>query len=403
LFVDLDNFKSVNDTKGHLVGDALLREVATRIGAVLRPRDTLARLGGDEFVILLSGVEGPYDLTVVADRVLEAVASAEVVQKIGVSTSASIGIAIEPAPGTRTSAELLRDADIAMYSAKRNRKGGYEIFDTAMREDIEAVQMLRNDLQRAVDEEELFLRYQPIVRTSDGTVEGVESLVHWRHPERGVMPPVSFIPVAEESDQILDIGRWMLRRACSDAARWQTRTSRQHALLVTVNVSPAQVRHPGFIATLTDTLSESELAPNGLVLEIPEGLLVHDAPTVGRRLREIKDLGVQVAIDSFGTGHSSLGYLHQFPIDLIKVDKPFIESITEGTRASALIRAVVQLGDTLGIRVVAEGVESVDQADALQEMGCALAQGDLYADLAGDQVDTVLHGTAHPTAAIPAS
>jgi EAL domain-containing protein (putative c-di-GMP-specific phosphodiesterase class I) len=216
------------------------------------------------------------------------------------------------------------------------------------------------------------------------------------------MPPVSFLPVAEESDQIMDIGRWMLRRACLDAARWQTGTLRERPLLVTVNVSPVQVRHPGFIETLADSLSESDLTQNSLVLEFPEGLLVHDATTVGRRLREIKDLGVQIAIDRFGTGHSSLGYLHQFPIDLIKIDKPFIDSITEGTRASALIRAVVQLGDSLGIRVVAEGVESVDQADALREMGCALAQGHLYAELEGDQVDALLHGGAYPSEAIPA-
>jgi diguanylate cyclase (GGDEF)-like protein len=404
LFVDLDNFKTVNDTKGHLAGDAVLREVGTRIGAVLRPGDTLARLGGDEFVILLSGVEGPQDVTAVADRVLEAVASAELVQEIGVSPSASIGVVIEPAPGTRTSAELLRDADIAMYSAKRNSKGGYEIFDTTMREDLQALQALRNDLRRALGEEELFLQYQPIVRTSDGGVEGFESLIRWRHPERGVVPPLSFIPVAEESGQIMEIGDWMLRRACLDAARWQRRFPRERPLLVSVNVSPVQVRDPGFIDSLEGTLVEFELAPDSLVLEITEGLLVLDAPTVGRRLREIKSLGIRIAIDDFGTGYSSLGYLHQFPIDLLKIDKLFIDSITQQTRASALARAVVQLGDTLGIGVVAEGVESHDQADALREMGCAFAQGHLYSEPLDDaQIDSLLDGAAYSPLASPAA
>jgi diguanylate cyclase (GGDEF)-like protein len=403
LFVDLDNFKTVNDTKGHLAGDAVLREVGTRIGAVLRPGDTLARLGGDEFVVLLSGVEGPQDVTAVAERVLEAVASAELVQEIGVSPSASIGVVIEPAPGTRTSAELLRDADIAMYSAKRNSKGGYEIFDTTMREDLQALQALRNDLRRAMGEEELFLQYQPIVRISDGAVKGFESLIRWRHPERGLVPPLSFIPVAEESGQILEIGRWMLRRACLDAAGWQRRFPREQPLLVSVNVSPVQVRDPGFIDTLEGTLSEFELAPNSLVLEITEGLLVLDAPTVGRRLREIKSLGIRIAIDDFGTGYSSLGYLHRFPIDLLKIDKLFIDSITQATRASALARAVVQLGETLGIGVVAEGVESNDQADALREMGCAFAQGHLYSEpVDGDRVATLLDEAAYSTAATPA-
>lgn len=403
LFVDLDNFKTVNDTKGHLAGDAVLREVAARIGAVLRPGDTLARLGGDEFVILLSGVEGAEDVTAVADRVLEAVASAELVRQIGVSPSASIGIVIEPAPGARTSVELLRDADIAMYSAKRDSKGGYEIFDTTMREELQATQALRNDLRRALDEEELFLQYQPIVRTSDGVVEGFESLVRWRHPERGVVRPLSFIPVAEDSGQISEIGLWMLRRACLDAGRWQRRSSRERPIIVTVNVSPVQVRDPGFIEMLENTLSTFDLAPNSLVLEITEGLLVHDAHAVGRRLREIKSLGVRVAIDDFGTGYSSLGYLHQFPIDLLKIDKLFIDSITQETRASALARAVVQLGDTLGIGVVAEGVESDAQAEVLREMGCAFAQGNLFSEPVDDaQIDALLDGAAYVTAAIPA-
>jgi EAL domain-containing protein (putative c-di-GMP-specific phosphodiesterase class I) len=235
-------------------------------------------------------------------------------------------------------------------------------------------------------------------------VEGFEALVRWRHPDRGVVPPLRFIPVAEESGQILDIGLWILRRACSDAARWQSRFPRERPLLVSVNVSPVEICHPGFIETLRDTLSEFELAQNSLVLEITEGVLVHDTPTVGRRLREIKSLGVQVAIDDFGTGYSSLGYLHQYPIDFLKIDKLFIDSITEGSRASALTRAVVQLGDTLGLRVVAEGVESQYQADVLQEMGCALAQGYLFSRPVDDRaIDGILESAMFSTRSLPAT
>jgi diguanylate cyclase (GGDEF)-like protein len=404
LFVDLDNFKTVNDTNGHLAGDVVLREVAKRISAVLRPGDTIARMGGDEFAILLNGIEESTGVMAVADRILQAVASAEPVEGIGLSPTASIGIVIERAPGTRTSAELLRDADIAMYSAKRNNKGSCEIFDTRMGEELQAVQVLRNDLRRAMENDELFLQYQPVVRTSDGTVEGIEALVRWRHPERGVVPPLDFISIAEDSGQILDIGLWVLRRACMDATRWQRRFPREHPLLVFVNVSPVQFRDPRFAEKLEETLSEFELAPNSLVLEITEGVLVLDAQTVAQRLQDIKTLGVQLAIDDFGTGYSSLSYLHQFPLDLLKIDKLFIDSITVGVPALALVRAVVQLAETLGLNVVAEGVESQDQLHVLREIGCPLAQGYLFSKpVDAQQIDAILRGVALSAEARPAA
>jgi diguanylate cyclase (GGDEF)-like protein len=377
LFVDLDNFKTVNDTKGHLVGDEVLREAGKRIGAVLRPGDTIARLGGDEFVVLLNGVDGAEDVTAVADRVLDAVASADLAG-IGAAATASIGIVVEPAPGTRTAAELLRDADIAMYSAKRNHKGSWELFDAAMREDLQSLETLRSDLRRAVEDDELFLQYQPIVRLSDGAMEGVEALLRWRHPERGVVPPLDFIPLAEESGQIVDIGLWVLRQACRDAARWRRRSADERPFPVSVNVSPVQFRAPDFVERLDEILSEFELPPDTVVLEITEGLLLHEGRAIDDRLQEIRRLGVSLAIDDFGTGYSSLGYLHQFPIDTIKIDKVFIESITDGSRAAGLARAVVQLGHTIGLSVVAEGVETEEQAGALREMGCSLAQGYLF-------------------------
>ncbi|MGH2773865.1 MAG: putative bifunctional diguanylate cyclase/phosphodiesterase [Actinomycetota bacterium] len=391
LFVDIDDFKTVNDTKGHLAGDALLQEVGQRIAGVLRSADTIARLGGDEFAVLLEDLQGTEEATGIADRILQTISSAMSVDENEVSISASVGIVIESTPGTRASDELLRDADIAMYAAKRKGKGSYEIFESAMRRDLNARLTLRNDLQRAIDEGEFFLQYQPIVQVKDGNVQSVEALVRWRHPERGVIPPVEFIPFAEENGQIIDIGRWVLRRACMDAARWQSLFPQEEALRVSVNVSPIQFHDSGFLEELRTILTEFSLAPNSLMLEITEGVLIHDSEAVARRLEEVKKLGVRLAIDDFGTGYSSLGYLRRFPIDLLKIDKTFVDFVASGPEESALARAVVKLGDTLGLSVVAEGVESDDQASVLLEMGCALAQGFLYSrPVDGHQIEALL-------------
>ena len=378
LFVDLDDFKTVNDTKGHLAGDALLQEIGQRVAGVLRSADTIARLGGDEFAVLLEDLKSTEEATGVADRILQTISSVTSVGEIEVSTSASVGIVIESFPGTRASDELLRDADIAMYAAKRKAKGSYEIFESAMRRDLNARLTLRNDLQRAIDEDEFYLQYQPIVQVKDGNVQSVEALVRWRHPQRGVVPPAEFIPFAEENGQIIEIGRWVLRRACMDAARWQSLFPQDDALRVSINVSPIQFHDPGFLEELKAILTEFSLAPYSLMLEITEGVLVHDSEAVARRLEEVKKLGVRLAIDDFGTGYSSLGYLKRFPIDLLKIDKSFVDFVASGPEESALARAVVKLGDTLGLSVVAEGVERDDQATVLLEMGCALAQGFLY-------------------------
>ena len=378
LFVDIDNFKIVNDTKGHPAGDTLLQEIGNGIAGVLRSADTIARLGGDEFAVLLEDLENSEEATHVAARILKTVASAMSVDQIGVAISASIGIAIEPTPGTRGSDELLRDADIAMYEAKRKGKGSYAVFESAMSRDLNARLELRNDLQRAIENEEFFLQYQPIVRVDDETIRSVEALVRWRHPERGIIPPLDFIPFAEENGQILEIGRWVMQRACTTVAQWQSRFPREEAIRVSVNVSPVQFHDPDFLDELKTILLDSKLMPSSLMLEITEGVLVHDIEAVANRLNEIKKLGVQLAIDDFGTGYSSLGYLRNFPIDILKIDKSFVDFVASGPEESALARAIVKLGDTLGLGVVAEGVESKDQANALLAMGCDLAQGYLY-------------------------
>jgi EAL domain-containing protein (putative c-di-GMP-specific phosphodiesterase class I) len=277
----------------------------------------------------------------------------------------------------RAADEILRDSDIAMYAAKKTGKGRYEVFDAAMREELAERLKLKKELQRAIENDELFLEYQPIVRIRGEDIEAVEALVRWRHPERGVVPPMEFIPFAEDTGQIDDIGLWVLRRACRDAARWQAEFPKDPPLRMSVNVSAHRFMQPGFIDELKGVMSEIQLAPDTLVLEITESVLL-DSKAVAGHLEEVKKLGVRLAIDDFGTGYSSLGYLRNFPIDLLKIDKSFIDSVAGGTEGSALARAVVKLGDSLGLRVVAEGVESADQAKVLESMGCELAQGYLF-------------------------
>jgi diguanylate cyclase (GGDEF)-like protein len=398
LFVDLDNFKTVNDTKGHIIGGTLLREVGTRIGGVLRPGDTLARLGGDEFVILLNGVDGAGDVTVVADRVLEAIAPARLAEEIGVAAGASIGIVVEPPPGSRSAVELLRDADVAMYAAKRTSKGSWVLFDPTMGRDVQWLHSLTGDLRRAVYDEELFLQYQPIVRLSDGSLEGVEALVRWRHPQRGVVPPLEFIPVAEESGQIAELGQWILERACTDAARWRDPSS-NGPLALSVNVAPGQLREARFVERLVEALSLSGLPPERLILDVAESSLAGGA-SIERRLDEIADLGVRLAVDDFGSGSSSLGGLHRLPIERLKIDRPFIDHLSDDTVVSAVPRAVVELGRALTLDVVAEGVEREDQAEMLRRIGCGLAQGYLFSrPVDAHEIDAVLGGEPASTEA----
>ena len=376
LFIDIDEFKTVNDSNGHRAGDELLIEVGRRITPVLRTGDTFARLGGDEFAVLLEEVEDAAEVIGVADRVVKALSESPFPQ-IESAISASVGLVMEEADGSRTSDEILRDADIAMYAAKKKGKSRYEVFDAAMREELEARLTMKREIQHAIENDELFLEYQPIVRIDTQEIEGVEALVRWRHPERGVIPPLDFIPFAEESGQINDIGLWVLRHAARAAARWQAEFPQEPPLRMSVNVSASRFMEHGFIDELAGVLSEVQLAQDSLVLEITESVLL-DSKAAAGRLAEVKKLGVRLAIDDFGTGYSSLGYIRSFPIDLLKIDKSFIDSVASGVEGSALARAIVKLGDSLGLRVVAEGVEDQAQADALSAMGCELAQGFLY-------------------------
>ena len=376
LFLDIDDFKTVNDSLGHRAGDDLLIDVARRIHAAIRPGDTVARLGGDELAILLEDLDSVGDAVHVAERVTRLFDTSFVVDGSELFIHASIGIASSAGGDSRSPDDLLRDADVAMYEAKRNGKGTYEIFEVGMQ--LAAMDRLRlkADLQRAVDNEEFVLHYQPIIDLETGAIGGVEALLRWQHPERGLVPPLDFIPFAEDTGLILPIGRWVLFEACRFAATWPD--SEAGTPTISVNVSPLRFRHPGFVEELVEALDASGLPPERLVLEITESALVQDSERVVERLDELKRLGVQLAIDDFGTGYSALSYLKDFPIDVLKIDKTFIDSIAMSTEDSALARAVLHLGQTLGLKVVAEGVEEDVQASALRKLKCPHAQGFLF-------------------------
>jgi diguanylate cyclase (GGDEF)-like protein/PAS domain S-box-containing protein len=377
LFIDLDDFKHVNDSMGHTAGDRLLVDVARRIADTLRPADTVARFGGDELAILLEDLEGVDGAIAAARRLTRLFSSPFLVNGTELSIHASIGIAYNQGLEKKSPGELLRDADIAMYEAKRRDKGSFELFQAGMRVAATERLELKANLQRAVEDEEFFLHYQPIVDLSTGEVSGAEALVRWQHPERGLVPPLDFIPFAEESGLILPIGRWVLEEACRSAAQWPVAPG-QLQPTVAVNLSGVRLRHPGLLEELTEVLELTGLAPERLILEITESVLVQERELAVERLTELKRLGVKLAIDDFGTGYSSLSYLRDFPIDILKIDKSFIDSVALGPEESALPRAVLKLAQTLNLKVVAEGVEDADQLAALRALHCPFAQGYLF-------------------------
>ena len=369
LFLDLDGFKRVNDSLGHPAGDQLLIEVAERLDTCLRPADTAARLGGDEFAILLEGLTGTSDATMVASRVMAALQAPIVLLGRSVTITASIGIAIH----RDGEDDLLRNADLAMYRAKSLGKSRYEVFDPAMHAVVVERMRLESELQRAIERGEFTLRYQPIV-SLDGAVAGIEALVRWNHPERGLLYPDQFIPTAEETGLISPIGRWVLNEACRQAVRWQSQYPGEAQLAIAVNLSVTQIQQPGLIYEVAEALERSGLDPHSLILEITETLLLDELETTQSTLDGLKRIGVQLAVDDFGTGYSSLQYLRRFPIDILKIAKSFVDGIADGGEFS-LARVVVEMGKSLGMEVIAEGIELPEQVASLQQMGCRWGQG----------------------------
>lgn len=389
LFLDLDNFKSINDGLGHSAGDELLCIIARRLEAVMRPSDTCARLGGDEFAILIEegdeGVGVAATAAHMAERVIAAFKAACVVGGTEVVVTVSAGIAV--AREHDQAEDLLRNADVAMYRAKSHGKGRYEVFEPAMHEVVRSRLELETELRRAVEEcdradasgaRPFVLHFQPIVSLRSGEIHGFEALVRWRHPSRGVVSPLDFIPIAEETGLIIPLGRWILRDACARAREWQTRGLRgsdASAIGVTVNLSARQLVHPELLRDLADALAYSGLAAEHLTIELTETMLIDDSEATLSRLHALKAVGVRLAIDDFGTGYSSLGYLERFPVDLLKIDRSFVENIGSNGSESPLARAILGLGRELGMNVVAEGIETESQWVRLNELGCELGQG----------------------------
>jgi diguanylate cyclase (GGDEF)-like protein len=374
LFLDLDGFKDVNDTHGHSAGDRLLQEVAQRISASLRPQDTAGRLGGDEFVVLVEGPDTSPDM--VAERLLAVLREPFVLDEahqIFATTQTSIGIAV----GNRDRAEdLLHDADIALYQAKDAGGDRYAFFSPRMQAAARERVELTMELRGALDAGEFFLAYQPTFRLNDMAVTGVEALIRWRHPGRGVVPPDEFIPIAEDTGLIIPIGRWVLRTACAEAVSWQGADRR---LSLAVNVSGRQLDTDGLVEDVRLALEASGLEPELLTLEITETALMQDPAEGIVRLGALKALGVRIAIDDFGTGYSSLTYLRQFPADAIKIDRSFIAAMADSPESVVIVRTLVQLGKALGIETLAEGIEEREQLEHLQEQDCDSGQGFLFA------------------------
>ncbi len=379
LFLDLDGFKVVNDSLGHHVGDQLLVAVAERLRVYSRPGDTVARLGGDEFAFLLEDIADQSDAVRVAERITDALRASFAVSGREVHATASVGIVISGAGGDDP-ARLLRDADVAMYRAKAKGKARYEVFDARMGADALRRLEAEADLRQAIERREFRVYYQPRVEIVSGHIVGMEALVRWDHPRRGLLSPAEFIPLAEETGLILPIGRRVLAEACGQARAWRDRYPGDPRLLMSVNLSVRQFQHPDLVEEITQVLRETGLAAGSLKLEITESVLMEDAAANTIMLRRLEALGVRLEIDDFGTGYSSLGYLKRFPVDVLKIDRSFVAGLGRDPEDTAIVQAMISLAHTLGLAVTAEGVETTDQLACLRDMGCELGQGYLFSE-----------------------
>jgi diguanylate cyclase (GGDEF)-like protein/PAS domain S-box-containing protein len=374
LFLDLDRFKIVNDSLGHLVGDQFLIAIAHRIEHCLRPRDTVARLGGDEFAVLLDGVAGTDDPTAVAGRISTALTRPFEIHGHEVFTTVSIGIT-ESAVGYAHGEDVLRDADLALYRAKAAGRARVQVFDAAMHAEAMAQLELETALRRAEHRGELLLHYQPIVALRDRRIAGFEALIRWQHPTRGLIPPGEFLPLAEEAGLMVSIGRWVLHEACRQMAAWLRARPRAGDLSVSVNVSAMQLLQSDFLDSVLGVLNETGLDAARLRLELTEGTLMRDADTASQVLRQLRAQGVRVLLDDFGTGYSSLGYLYRLPIDSLKIDRSFVAAVDTSRQNSDVLQAIEGLARALGIDLIAEGVETEQQFTALLALRCRLGQG----------------------------
>jgi diguanylate cyclase (GGDEF)-like protein len=388
LFVDLDNFKLVNDSLGHGCGDEVLAEMARRILGCIGPDDTASRFGGDEMVVLHPRATDDSEV-VLGRRMLAALAEPIFVSGKEVVVSASVGIAL-CAPGMKSAEQLLREADTALYSAKDRGRARLERFSDELYARAEKRVQIESDLRAALREQQLFVEYQPQVRLKDGRVVGVEALVRWRHPTHGVVPPGDFIPIAEDCGLIVNIGRLVLQKSCSQLAEW-TKLASGRSLAMTVNVSPRQLAEPAFFAELRQVLADTGIDPTALCLEITESAMMSAPAEVVQLLEQIRQLGVYIAIDDFGTEHSSLSRLRDMPAEVLKIDRSFIDGLGSETGDTAIVSSILSLAYAMGKHTIAEGVEKREQAAILLRMGCEVAQGYFFSrPVAAEQITPML-------------
>jgi diguanylate cyclase (GGDEF)-like protein/PAS domain S-box-containing protein len=396
LFLDVDEFKTVNDSLGHGHGDQLLATLAHRLLNATRGCDTVARLGGDEFAVLLENAGTDADAIIVAERIAASLLPPFTLGEQQMSVSASIGIA-QTTDGDTTET-LLRNADVAMYRAKGEGKGRHAIFEPTMHQALVDRIALETDLRNGIERGELFLVYQPIVELDTGRITAIEALVRWAHPQRGTLPPALFIPLAEATGLIVPLGRFVLREACRQAAHWQDTAASGGGPAVTVNLSARQFQQDDLAADVAAALQDSALDPGRLVIEITESVVTRDIEVAIRQLHALKALGVQLAIDDFGTGYSSLSSLQRFPIDILKIDKSFIDGVTGAGNDAALARTIIALGDVLHMRTVAEGIEYQDQQQLVHALGCQLGQGYLFAKpVSAQEIGRIMHDQLGPS------
>jgi len=377
VFLDLDNFKKINDTQGHLMGDEVLKEASIKINSCIRNYDTLARFGGDEFIVLMQDIENINEVATITERIKNIFNNPLYVNKNPIYITFSMGIALFPDDGDDIN-ELLKNADTAMYKAKELGKNNIQFYNKAMNEEILRKIDIENSLRTAVENQELFLEYQPCFALKEGKIKGFEALLRWSNRKLGAIPPLNFIPIAEETGMIIKIGEWVLKKACQQNKEWQVKFNIN--TVISVNISPIQLKHINFIYIVRKTLQETGLKPEYLELEITENILIDSIELITDKLNELRQLGIRIALDDFGTGFSSLSYLKRLPLNTVKIDKSFIADIFLEENNSHLVGAIITIAHLMGLKIIAEGVETKEQLDYLLQAGCDGIQGYLFSE-----------------------